>query len=93
MVPAATLELALEVSGCASAHVLYKPRLLSDNGPAIAGELADYLAVKKMPHVRGAPFHPQTLGKIGAYNTVISPVNINQPDGTTYSPILNRHQS
>jgi transposase InsO family protein len=60
-----TLELALEASGCASVHVLHKPRLLSDNGPSyVAGELADYLADKNMKHVRGAPFHPQTQGKI-----------------------------
>jgi putative transposase len=56
-----TLEVALEALGCASVHVLYKPRLLSDNGPRyVAGELAD----KQMKHVRGAPFQPQTQGKI-----------------------------
>jgi transposase InsO family protein len=36
-----TLDLALAASGCDSAKVLHKPRLLSDNGPSyIAGELA-----------------------------------------------------
>lgn len=46
-------------------HVLHKPRLPSENGPSYdAGELADYLADKKMRHVRGAPFNPQTHGKI-----------------------------
>jgi putative transposase len=60
-----TLELALQASGCDQVHVLHKPRLLSDNGPSyVAGELADYLADKNMRHVRGAPFHPQTQGKI-----------------------------
>ena len=64
-----TLELALEASGCASAHVLRKPRLLSDNGPSyVAGELADYLADKKMRHVRGAPFHPQANGRTCLWN-------------------------
>jgi len=39
--------------------VLHKPRLLSDNGPSyVAGELADYLADKKMRQVRGASFNP-----------------------------------
>ena len=58
-----TLELALTTSGCDQAHVLHKPRLLSDNRPSyVAGELADYLADKKMHHVRGALFHPQTQG-------------------------------
>ena len=60
-----TLELALEASGCDQATVVHKPRLLSDNRPSyVAGELADYLAEKDMRHVRGAPFHPQTQGKI-----------------------------
>ena len=60
-----TLDLALEASGCESAAVITKPRLLSDNGSSyIAGDLADYLEDKGMDHVRGAPLHPQTQGKI-----------------------------
>jgi len=67
-----TLELALTASGCDQAHVLHKPRLLSDNGPSyVAGELADYLADKKMNHVRGAPFHPQTQGKIERWHQTL----------------------
>ena len=57
------LDLALAASGCDQAHVLQKPRLLSDNGPSyIAGELAAYIEAQNMSHVRGAPFHPQTQG-------------------------------
>ena len=42
-----------------------KLKLLSDNGSSyIAGYLADYLDEKGMDHVRGAPYHPQTQGKI-----------------------------
>lgn len=60
-----TLELALQASGCDQAHVRHKPRLLSDNGPSyIAQDLADWIEDKDMSHVRGAPFHPQTQGKI-----------------------------
>lgn len=60
-----TLDLALAASGCDHATVLHKPRLLSDNGPSyIAGELAEYIEANKMSHVRGAPMHPQTQGKI-----------------------------
>ena len=67
-----TLELALTASGCDQAHVLHKPRLLSDNGPSyVAGELADYLTEKKMRHVRGAPFHPQTQGKIERWHQTL----------------------
>ncbi|MFS4439165.1 IS3 family transposase [Paracoccaceae bacterium GXU_MW_L88] len=60
-----TLDLALEASGCDCATVVAKPRLLSDNGASyIAGDLADYLDEKGMDHIRGAPYHPQTQGKI-----------------------------
>jgi transposase InsO family protein len=41
------------------------PRLLSDNGSCyVSGNLADYLQQVGMDHVRGAPNHPQTQGKI-----------------------------
>ncbi|WP_371685566.1 IS3 family transposase [Tropicimonas sp. IMCC6043] len=60
-----TLELALETSGCDQATVVHKPRLLSDNGSSyVAGDLADFLEDRGMDHVRGAPHHPQTQGKI-----------------------------
>ena len=60
-----TLDLALSASGCDQAAVVHKPRLLSDNGSSyVAADLADYLSDKGMDHVRGAPHHPQTQGKI-----------------------------
>lgn len=60
-----TLELALEASGCDSATVRHKPRLLSDNGSSyISHDLARWLGDQGMDHVRGAPNHPQTQGKI-----------------------------
>ncbi len=60
-----TIELALTASGCDQAVVRHKPRLLSDNGSCyISGDLAEWLEGQKMKHVRGAPFHPQTQGKI-----------------------------
>ncbi len=60
-----TLSLALEASGCEEAEVIHKPRLLSDNGSCyIAGDLADWLGERGMGHVRGAPNHPRTQGKI-----------------------------
>jgi transposase InsO family protein len=76
----ATLDMALAASGCSSATVQHKPRLLTDNGPSyIAGELAEYIEAQKMSHVRGAPLHPQTQGKIERWhqtlkNTRFSPV-------------------
>ena len=60
-----TLDMALEASGCDQATVVHKPRLLSDNGSSfVASDLADYLEDRGMGHVRGAPHHPQTQGKI-----------------------------
>ena len=60
-----TIELALTASGCDQAVVRHKPRLLNDNGSCyISGDLAEWLKKQSMTHVRGAPFHPQTRGKI-----------------------------
>ena len=60
-----TLDLALTVSGWDQATVMHKPRLLSDNGSSyVAADLAHYLDDKGMDHIRGAPHHPQTQGKI-----------------------------
>ena len=62
-----TLELALQASGCDQTNALNRPRLLSDNGPSyISGELAEYLEDQGMSHTRGAPYHPQTQGKIAS---------------------------
>jgi putative transposase len=67
-----TLELALTASGCDSARVLHKPRLLSDNGPSyIAAELAEWIHANGMSHVRGAPLHPQTQGKIERWHQTL----------------------
>lgn len=60
-----TLDLALTASGCDQARVIHKPRLLSDNGSSyISSDLAEWLDKKKMEHIRGASYHPQTQGKI-----------------------------
>jgi putative transposase len=67
-----TLEMALTASGCDQARVRHRPRLLSDNGPCyIAGDLAEWLADNAMGHVRGAPCHPQTQGKIERWHQTL----------------------
>ena len=67
-----TLNLALKASGCDSAKVIHKPRLLSDNGSSyISGDLADWLDDHGMDHVRGAPYHPQTQGKIERWHQTL----------------------
>ena len=67
-----TLDLALQASGCNQATVAHKPRLLSDNGSSyISGDLADWLEDRQMDHVRGAPYHPQTQGKIERWHQTL----------------------
>ena len=61
-----TLELALDAADFTDKSNM--PRLLSDNGSSyVAEELAGFLNDKGMSHVRGAPYHPQTQGKIAHY--------------------------
>jgi len=67
-----TLELALQASGCDQVNVRHRPRLLSDNGPSyISSELAEWLDGNSMDHVRGAPYHPQTQGKIERWHQTL----------------------
>ena len=67
-----TLDLALQASGCDQVHVVHKPRLLSDNGSSyVSGDLAEWLSDKGMRHSRGAPYHPQTQGKIERWHQTL----------------------
>ena len=67
-----TLELALAASGRDRARVVYKPRLLSDNGSSyISSDLAEWLKDRGMVHIRGAPCHPQTQGKIERWHQTL----------------------
>jgi len=67
-----TLDLALQASGCDQVHVVHKPRLLSDNGSSyVSGDLAEWLQDKGMKHYRGAPYHPQTQGKIERWHQTL----------------------
>jgi transposase InsO family protein len=67
-----TLQMALDASGIEQAKVVHRPRLLSDNGSSyIAGDLVDWLDERGMGHVRGAPNHPQTQGKIERWHQTL----------------------
>ena len=67
-----TLEMALAASGLDQANVIHRPRLLSDNGASyISGELAEWMQGQGMKHVRGAPYHPQTQGKIERWHQTL----------------------
>lgn len=64
--------MALTASECGQARVTHRPRLLSDNGSSyVSGELADSRSAQGMGHVRGAPCHPQTQGKIERWHQTL----------------------
>jgi len=68
----ATLDLALKASGLDRATVVHRPRLLSDNGSSyISADLAKWLDGQDMDHVRGAPYHPMTQGKIERWHQTL----------------------
>jgi len=67
-----TLELALKASGLEQATVAMRPRLLSDNGSSyISGDLARWLDNQDIKHIRGAPYHPMTQGKIERWHQTL----------------------
>ena len=68
----ATLERALQASGLDKARVVRRPRLLSDNGSScLSDDLATWLERHDMNHVRGAPYHPMTQGKIERWHQTL----------------------
>ena len=53
-------------------RVVHKPRLLSDNGSGyVTGDLAEWLQDKGMRHSCGAPYHPQTRGKMARWHQTL----------------------
>ena len=68
----ATLDLALQASGLDQARVVHRPRLLSDNGSSyVSADLARWLNGQDMDHIRGAPYHPMTQGKIERWHQTL----------------------
>ena len=68
----ATLDLALTAAGLDQMTVVHRPRLLSDNGSSyVASDLADWLDKQNIEHVRAAPYHPQTQGKIERWHQTL----------------------
>jgi putative transposase len=68
----ATLDLALRASGLLEAEPGRRPRLLSDNGSSyVAGDLATWLGNQNIEHIRGAPYHPMTQGKIERWHQTL----------------------
>jgi transposase InsO family protein len=66
------VEKALQTSGLKENN---RPRLLSDNGSCyVSNEFQKFISDKHMGHVRGAPYHPQTQGKIERYHRTMKNV-------------------
>lgn len=79
-----TLMMALKKSGLEQARVRHRPRLLTDNGPAyLSKDLARFLKRKHFEHIRGAPYHPMTQGKIERFHRSMKNVILLQ---NYYSP-------
>jgi RNA-directed DNA polymerase len=69
----ATLDLALAASGLDQMTVVHPTApAVSDNGASyVAEDLAQWLDRQEMEHVRGAPYHPQTHGKIERWHQTL----------------------
>jgi transposase InsO family protein len=64
--------LAITASGCRDVPLRQRPPLLSDNGPGfISDAFAQWRVQQGIQHVRGAPAHPQTQGKIERWHPTI----------------------
>ncbi|OVE79430.1 hypothetical protein BVY01_02500 [bacterium I07] len=64
-----TLDLAYAKVNVEQIKVKHRPRLLSDNGSCyISKDLKVYLQSREIKHIRSAPYHPQTQGKIERYH-------------------------
>lgn len=52
-----------------------RPRLLTDNGSCyVSSAFKEFIQQQKMGHVQGAPYHPQTQGKIERYHRTMKNV-------------------
>ncbi len=69
------LDESIAFTGVDQVKVKHRPRLLSDNGPCyLSNKLAEYMEDHEMKHVRGAPYHPMTQGKIERYHRTMKNV-------------------
>ena len=65
-------EIAMETAQSEGHVIDTRPTLLTDNGAGFSGEvLAKYLKARGVPHIFGAPYHPQTQGKVERFNRTL----------------------
>jgi len=66
------MEMALETAQHEGHVIETRPTLLTDNGAGFAGEImAKYLKARGVRHIFGAPYHPQTQGKVERFNRTL----------------------
>ena len=65
-------EMAMEAAQREGHVIETRPTLLTDNGAGFSGEvLAKYLKARGVRHIFGAPYHPQTQGKVERFNRTL----------------------
>ena len=66
------VQVAVDITGMAEVPLEDRTRLLSDNGSGyVSRAFRDYLSLVGIRHVRAAPYHPQTNGKLERYHQSI----------------------
>ena len=66
------VQLAIDATGMTEVPLEDRTRLLSDNGSGyVSRAFCDYLGLVGIRHIRAAPYHPQTNGKLERYHQSI----------------------
>ena len=66
------VQLAIDATGMTEVPLEDRTRLLSDNGSGyVSRAFRDYLSLVGIRHIRAAPYHPQTNGKLERYHQSI----------------------
>ena len=64
--------MAIDATGMIEVPLEDRTKLLSDNGPGyVSRNFRDYLNLVGIRHIRAAPYHPQTNGKLERYHQSI----------------------
>ena len=68
----AVVQLAIDATGMTEVPLEDRTKLLSDNGSGyVSRAFRDYLNLVGIRHIRAAPYHPQTKGKLERYHQSI----------------------